>query len=186
MGRAKVTKKQWLEVGLACFAKSGIAGLRVEQMAKTLGSPKSGFYWYFGTRERFVGELVAYWTERDTDSFIKVADKEESPLDRFIALLRVIARGKLHVEFAYHLRRTALKDAKLKKQLHDVELRRMNYVARIFRELGMKERESKQKANFLYSYSLGWMERYGSQRPSEKDIEEQIKLIIKYLQIGPA
>ena len=57
----RVSRDQWLAGALEMFARTGADGLRVEQLARSLGVAKSGFYFHFKDREDLLQQLVDYW-----------------------------------------------------------------------------------------------------------------------------
>lgn len=54
---------KWLEAGYEMFAEIGPGNFNVEQLAKKIGSNKSGFYHYFVDREIFFEELMIYHSQ---------------------------------------------------------------------------------------------------------------------------
>ena len=53
----------WIEAGFAELARSGIAGVRVEVLAKSLGVTKGGFYRRFRDRAALLGAMLEVWRE---------------------------------------------------------------------------------------------------------------------------
>lgn len=54
----KDSQKIWVEAGYETFAKEGIAGLKVEALARKTGKSKSSFYHYFADMEVFTQLLL--------------------------------------------------------------------------------------------------------------------------------
>src|SRR3989442_1707879 len=100
----KVTRQEWIELGMARFGESGLAGLQVEAMARQLGSSKAGFYWYFKSRAAFERALFAEWRQAKTARIIAAAERAGRPADKLVALFTEV----LHLrsgDFVFHLRR---------------------------------------------------------------------------------
>src|SRR5262245_18951187 len=58
---------QWVAAGLEALRKGGVAGVRVERLAGTLGITKGSFYWHFRDRGALLDALLAYWETETTE-----------------------------------------------------------------------------------------------------------------------
>jgi AcrR family transcriptional regulator len=54
------TKQLLLDAGVDEFSAYGLAGARVDRIAKTAGVNKERIYQYFGNKERFFGDVLAH------------------------------------------------------------------------------------------------------------------------------
>lgn len=50
----------WIKTGYKLLGTEGIEGIKIERLARILNLNKSGFYYYFGTLESFVKQLIEY------------------------------------------------------------------------------------------------------------------------------
>ena len=69
-----ISKQEWLEIGLKSLSEDGIAGLKVERLAKELGIARAGFYWHFKSREDLQHQLLEYWVHELTEVVTTNAD----------------------------------------------------------------------------------------------------------------
>src|ERR1700758_2323156 len=53
----------WIKAGFAELARSGVEGVRVEVLAKSLGVTKGGFYRRFRDRAALLSAMLASWRE---------------------------------------------------------------------------------------------------------------------------
>lgn len=60
----EAVKLPWILVGYETVAKEGFAGLKVEQISKTVNKSKSSFYHHFADLEIFIEHLLAYHMNR--------------------------------------------------------------------------------------------------------------------------
>src|SRR5580765_3868076 len=97
--KAVVTREQWLDAGLARFGEHGLAGLKVEAMARTLGSSKAGFYWYFKSRPAYEHALFAHWRTVETERIIAVAQAAPAPVDKLLALFTEVFYRRGNADF---------------------------------------------------------------------------------------
>lgn len=51
---------RWIEIGYHQLANTGPEGIHVEELSRLLDLNKSGFYYYFGTRETYFEHLANY------------------------------------------------------------------------------------------------------------------------------
>src|SRR4051812_23817786 len=117
MARTVVTEKQWLLEGVRRFGGKGLDGLNVEEMAKSLGCAKSGFYWYFRSRQEFLSRLIGHWISLETEAYIVRAELEPEPAARILSLFGQVARGRDSGDFLFHLRSLAGREVEMRKTL---------------------------------------------------------------------
>jgi AcrR family transcriptional regulator len=65
--QARVTKEEWLAMGLQLFASSGTDGLRVGRLAAALDISKSGFYCHFKDRTDLLDQILEHWARNYTE-----------------------------------------------------------------------------------------------------------------------
>lgn len=63
MSSEKTTREQLLDQGMRLATEKGLRGLVVREVAAQAGANPGSFVYYFGTRERFIAELVERWYE---------------------------------------------------------------------------------------------------------------------------
>ena len=56
-----VSKEQWLSQALDTLEVSGVEAIKIERLAKALGTSRSGFYWHFNNRQDLLEHLLDYW-----------------------------------------------------------------------------------------------------------------------------
>jgi AcrR family transcriptional regulator len=78
--------------GRALFAQSGCAGLSVRALAEHAGVAPGMFHYHFGSKERFLRELLSGLYEGMFASLAQQAAQPGPPLERLRAALRTLAR----------------------------------------------------------------------------------------------
>ena len=131
-------RERWLETALNVLATEGGARLRIDSMVRSLGVTKGSFYHHFKNREEFVRELIDYWSSEYTQSVINdVNDNDSSPSDRLLELtLRIEAEGLDKFDIAF--RSWAAQDPLVAEALKEVDLRRYEFVHRVFEDIGFE------------------------------------------------
>ncbi|WP_421810714.1 TetR/AcrR family transcriptional regulator [Flagellimonas sp.] len=95
-------KKQslWITTGYEICSVNGFGGLKIEQLAKTVGISKSSFYHYFADIECFTADLLDYHFER-----CKVlANKEKECNQLYPNLINILIEHKTDLLFHRRLR----------------------------------------------------------------------------------
>src|SRR5437773_11106340 len=59
----EVRSESWIEAGLKEIARTGVEGVRVEVLAKSLGVTKGGFYRRFRDRAALLEVMLRHWSE---------------------------------------------------------------------------------------------------------------------------
>jgi AcrR family transcriptional regulator len=93
-------KTIWIEAGYERFAQAGLAGLKVEALAKQVGVSKSSFYHHFADMELFVEQLLA----RHTQQAAVLAEKELQSRRIDPDLIGVLLEHKMDLLFSRQLR----------------------------------------------------------------------------------
>ena len=58
----EVRSESWIEAGLEEIARTGVEGVRVEVLAKSLGVTKGGFYRRFRDRAALLEAMLQHWS----------------------------------------------------------------------------------------------------------------------------
>jgi len=135
--------------------EEGIAGVRVERLAKDLGTSRSGFYWHFKDGRDLEMQLLEYWAHEYTDVV------SENPELRLVEprkrLARVAELALEHDLSGYDLAFVAWAehDPEVAKRVAKVVQRRLDYVEQALAELGITGDEAEFRRRIFILY-LGW------------------------------
>jgi AcrR family transcriptional regulator len=61
----------WIEAGLRALATGGPDAVRVDQLAKALGTTRGSFYWHFADRDALLTALLDTWERAAIDEVIE-------------------------------------------------------------------------------------------------------------------
>jgi AcrR family transcriptional regulator len=152
--RRHLSAADWADAALAAIGTGGLAAVAVEPLATTLGTTKGSFYWHFANRDALVTAALARWEEHSTDAVIESLRHEPDPAVRLRLLVyRVIAnagRDRLEVNLL-----AAADHPLVEPVLRRVTERRIDYVAGLFRAVGLPAREARRRALLAYSAYVG-------------------------------
>lgn len=151
----KLDEKAWIEAALGQLAAEGIAGVRVELLAKRLAVTKGSFYWHFKDRDALHERMLEHWRRHATLQLIERLDRNEaSPAGRLKRLLRLPIQGRsasaAEVELAIRL--WARRDDRARAALAEVDQLRLRYIESLLMLCGVPAEEADARAVLAYSY----------------------------------
>ena len=71
--RTQLDRNDWIEAAIEVLADQGVAGLRVEVLAKNFGVTNGSFYWHFNDRQDLLNAVLQEWKEgrlRDIEKMV--------------------------------------------------------------------------------------------------------------------
>ena len=155
-----LSKDDWVRAALFAIADGGAAAVAVEPLAAGLGATKGSFYWHFRNREQLIAEALEFWERDGTDAVIAQLAPVSDPVERLRRLVEIAigyeeddAAGQADVGLL-----AAANDPVVGPVLRRVADKRLDFLERIFREIGFARGESRQRARIAYSAFLGWFE----------------------------
>ncbi len=152
--RTRLTAQDWADAALAAIGEGGLAAIAVEPLAAQLGATKGSFYWHFTSRAALIEAALTRWEQTATDAVIVTAEADLDPEHRLRTLFArvVMAASENPVELALL---SSAAHPQVAVALHRVTERRMEYVARLFAELGFPPEEARRRSLLAYSIYLG-------------------------------
>ena len=84
-------RQAWIEGAFELLGEAGVAGVRVEPLAKRLGVTKGSFYWHFRDRQALLDAVLTHWENCETTRFIELVEAGGgSPDERLKALFGAV------------------------------------------------------------------------------------------------
>lgn len=156
--RVTLDRTAWTQAAIDALADEGLAGLRVEVLAKRCGVTKGSFYWHFRDRQELLDAVLAHWKEgrmRDAaKQAISEAGKERDQLVHVIDLYSS-SRNRRGIQIELAVRDWARRDPKAAAVVEEVDLWRLQNAKELFVAAGMPEAEAASRSLLLYAYSFG-------------------------------
>lgn len=153
--RIRLSREDWIAVALQALADDGPSGVAVERLAARLGTTKGSFYWHFKDREELIEAALNTWERQETDALIEEMNAISDPVER----LRVGTVMATEYDEAENPDVRLLPSASY-PVVGDVVKRaqgkRLDFLARTFREAGFTPAESRLRARLAYSLAVGW------------------------------
>ena len=150
--RKRTSKAEWFEAALQVLGEEGIEGVRVERLARDLGTSRSGFYWHFKDRRDLELQLLEFWAHEYTE--VVTGNPELALVEPRKRLARV---GELVLEYdlsQYDLAffAWAEHDPEVAKIVAKVVKRRLAYIKQAFTELGITDDEAEFRTRIFVLY----------------------------------
>jgi AcrR family transcriptional regulator len=155
--RTRLSREDWIEAALQALADGGPSGVAVERLAAGLQTTKGSFYWHFKDREELVAEALATWERTATDALIAEMQQIADPVERLHRLM--VAATELEEEEHPDVRLLpSAFDPVVGDVVKRVQRKRLDFLARAFRDAGFPPAESRLRARLAYSLYLGWFQ----------------------------
>ena len=155
--KTTLTAADWERAALDLIAEKGLAGLGVEPLARRLGITKGSFYWHFPTRDQLLEQALDRWERQDTESLARSLDSAQPAAERLAEfVLRTSRQNRSHEIHAALC--AASDDPRVRPVLERVTQRRLDYLAKAFRELGLDAEAARHRARLTYTSYVGYIQ----------------------------
>ena len=86
----RLGRQDWINAGFRALVARGPEGLRVEPIARELGTTKGSFYWHFKDLNDLQLSMLQYWEEAATHRIIARMETIPQGLPRLLALAEAV------------------------------------------------------------------------------------------------
>jgi AcrR family transcriptional regulator len=156
--RKQLDRNGWIDGAIETLADEGVAGLRVEALAKRFGVTKGSFYWHFKDRQDLIGAILQTWKDgrlRDIDKqSVAPAGKECEQLLQVIDIYGS-NRNRKGIAIELAVRDWARRDAQAGAIVEAVDRYRLESAVKLFVASGRSDDEAKSRSLLLYAYVFG-------------------------------
>ena len=153
--KVRLGREDWIDAALQALADGGPPAVAVERLAARLGTTKGSFYWHFKDREDLVTAALATWERQETDALIEEMREVADPVER-LQMATVMATEYEEEERPDVRLLPSASDPVVGEVVRRVQHKRLDFLARIFRDAGFPPAESRVRARLAYSLALGW------------------------------
>lgn len=156
--RTQLDPDRWVEAAIDVLANDGIAGLRVEVLAKRCGVTKGSFYWHFKDRQALLAAVLEFWKEgriRDIEKTTSVAPGKERDQLHYAIEVYGASRNRKGMAIELAVRDWARHDAHAAAIVESVDLYRLDCTRKLFVAAGMSDAEAKSRSLLLYACVFG-------------------------------
>ena len=175
----RITQDQWLSKALELFAKTGEGGLRVEELARSLGVSKSGFYFHFNSREDFLQQLLDYWA----DEYTEVVTRNPlllmtPPRERLLMISTLVFEQNL-TEFDAAMQVWGNKDPDIARQVRKVIDVRLGFAGKALAELGFEGDDLTMRTRVFIGFLSGERQMFGAnKKTAQRYRQRQLEMLL--------
>jgi len=149
---ALLTRRRWLQEGLALLEEAGAEALTIESLTNRLGVTKGSFYHHFANYQDFKERLLEFWEEEGTLRIIQWAEQEASPPEK---LARVLQASLQPSRLDVALRAWALQDEQVRVHQQRIDQLRLAYLEEVAYAQTADRLSARQLARVFYSLYVG-------------------------------
>ncbi len=147
-----VSKEQWLTKALDILETDGFTAVKIEKLAKQLGTSRSGFYYHFKNRQDLLQHLLLYWSEEYTAVITDSNDMRNLDADERLRSTMEMVRDKQLPKYDLAMTAWAKVDPQVNKVVKKVIRMRLEFTRSIFEELGFTGDELEMRARLFLCY----------------------------------
>lgn len=152
---AQLSRRRWLEEGLALLEEAGAEALTIESLTTRLGVAKGSFSHHFTNYQGFRERLLSFWEEEGTLRIIQGAEQEASSADKLAWVLRASFHlSPLH-RLAVALRAWALQDDQVRVHQQRIDQQRLAYLEALVKASTDDPVSARQLARAFYCLYVG-------------------------------
>ena len=148
-------RDQWIDAGFNRFNTDGLGGVRVELVARDIGTSKGSFYWHFADRHELITAVVGRWETLELERIdCGCRETRGAAEDRLRSLLGTVASRLSSRSGERTLYPAAV--AEIGEDITRVTRRRIDVISvSLLREHGFDEGESRRRATVALAALLG-------------------------------
>jgi AcrR family transcriptional regulator len=154
MVMASISASDWVDAAYARFMTEGLSGVKVEAIARDLGTTKGSFYWHWTDRGALVQEVVLRWEDEYTEALIAATGTIGGPQERLVGLFDRVQQQMGHRTGEATLYLEANREG-VHEIVERVARRRIEYLGGILTELGQEPAEAERRATVMLGFVLG-------------------------------
>ena len=156
--KADVRSESWIAAGFEEIARTGVEGVRVEVLAKSLGVTKGGFYRRFRDRAALLEAMLQHWSAGRIAAIERHTSLDGgSARERLRALIALYSERMntegMAVELA--IRQWARSDELAANAVASVDAARLKNVGHLYRATGLPAEEADAQAFLFYCFVFG-------------------------------
>ena len=156
--RTQLDRNDWIEAAIDVLADHGVAGLRVEVLAKNFGVTKGSFYWHFKDRQDLLDAVVQVWREgrlRDIEKQTMAAPGNELAQIQHVIDVYGAVRNRKGISIELAVRDWGRHDPKVNAVVEDVDAHRLECTRKLFVQLGFPDDEARARSLLVFAYVFG-------------------------------
>ncbi len=180
--RSRLSAADWEAGALDLIAEQGVPALAVESLARKLNVTKGSFYWHFATREALLKAALQRW-ESHVDEGLDQIESIADPRERLRELFRRTGR-ETKARMIYSALLRALDHPIVQLVMESVSQRRLDFLSRAYREVGMASGNALHRAHLTYAAYVGFLQlalQLGMPRLDQAELDAYVEHVMSTL-----
>jgi AcrR family transcriptional regulator len=156
--KIQLDREAWIETATEALAEEGLAGVRVEVLAKRRGVTKGSFYWHFKDRQDLLEAVLETWKLgriRDIQKQTRAEAGQEAARLYHVIEVYSTARSRRGIRIELAVRDWARRDPQAAAVVQEVDKIRLECAKRLFLACGLSDQEAAARCLLLYAYVFG-------------------------------
>jgi AcrR family transcriptional regulator len=172
--------EDWLDAAYSMLITSGVDAVKIQPLAKALGTSRTSFYWFFKDRETLLGQLIARWKASNTAALIAQAERYADTVVE--AMLNVfdcwLDERLFDTELEYAVRNWAMQDVAVAREVTLADKRRLDALTAMLIRFGYAPHEANVRARTTYLTQIGYISMH-----TQESKETRIARVAEYVQV---
>jgi AcrR family transcriptional regulator len=155
---ARLESGNWLDAARNALISGGIAAVKIEPLAASLGVTVGSFYWHFRNRDELYSSLLEDWTTVNSAAMVRAAKLEGATAEeRFGAFVGLwVTEEGYSSAYDSAVRDWARISDEVRSAVHAVDALRVSLLKNIFEELGYDSDRAEVRARITYFHQVGY------------------------------
>lgn len=158
MPRQQLNRGDWIGAALDAITRGGVAAVRVDVLAKTLGVTRGSFYWHFTDRDDLLAAALQEWEHTVTDEIIEELGRITSPGERFDEIFRIAFFGPREGNRVEPALAADAGHPIVAPVLRRATAARIAFLTDLYVDLGLDPAQARRRALVTYSAFVGWLQ----------------------------
>jgi AcrR family transcriptional regulator len=183
--RVRLSSNEWLLAARDALISGGIAAVKVEPLAASLGVTVGSFYWHFQGRAALYSKLLDNWKSANSAAMVTAAAlKGATAEERFSAFINVwVTESDYSSAYDAAVRDWARTSDEVRSAVHAVDALRISLLSAIFEDLGYDCDRAEVRARIAYFHQVGF---YALDLRDEEQTRLRLRpLYVEALRDGP-
>jgi AcrR family transcriptional regulator len=149
----RLDRETWIAAGLDALEAGGTEAVSASALAKALGVTRGSFYWHFDSRDALLRAVLERWEHDHSDAVLDALAAVRDPRER-LRLLVDAATSKPPSLFI-RLLAAQTREPLAAEILNRSRARRVDFLARAYRDAGLKPAAARRRALAVYAAYVG-------------------------------
>jgi AcrR family transcriptional regulator len=152
-----ISTEDWIRIARMTLIKEGIAGVKVDRLARKAGVTRGGFYYRFKDHQALLDALLQDWRETNNKPILDVLYGPGTPAERFLGLARLwLDERDFDPDYDTAVRAWSQVSQKVAAAVHEIDDSRIQALRKLFIEAGYEEDEAFVRARISYFHQVGY------------------------------